>query len=304
MAENNHDVIIKFRVEDFPIRVKDFPECVGFVAHVSPNTGETVLPWHEDESEADIRLRFARTGVDTAGATSVHAREAREIPSELHNGAMFAILSVLQNPELIEAAGDHKINFEFARDEGVALEALHLPEKATVATIGGPESGTDSESLEAQAAQMQPFDSFEFSYCVAKSRRALDGTTIIDMANGTDSPIRITEGLSIAGNGGCISFADPMVEGANPREIILPVRALPVGHYPPGTWQDVTVFRRDGQLFLHPTGNLTIQDSLNPINPTEPPLAVRIQNLPLPLKIAAASGLGLVTIALLALLIL
>ena len=304
MAENDHDVIIKFRIEDFPIRVKDFPESVGFAAHVSASTGETVLPWHEDESDADIRLRFARTGVDTASATSVHAREAREIPSELHNGAMFAILSVLQNPELIEAAGDHKINFEFARDEGVALEALHLPEKATAAAIGGPDSGADGGSLATQAAQMLAYDSFEFGYFVAKSRRALDGATTIDMADGTDSPIRINEGISIASNGGCICFADPLVSGANPREIILPVRALPVGHYPPGSWQEVTVFRRDGQLFIHPTGNLTIQESLNPISPNEPSLAARIQDLPLSVKIAAASGFAVVTIALLAILIL
>jgi hypothetical protein len=299
MAEKNHDVIIKFRIEDFPIRVKDFPESVGFVAHVSLDKGETVIPWHEDESEADIMLRFARTGVDTAGATSVHAREAREIPSELHNGAMLAILSVLQNPELIEAAGDHKINFEFARDEGVVFETLHLPEKATPLPI----SGSDGGSPAAQLPEMQAYDSIDFAYSIAKSRRSLDGSTVIDMPNGTDAAIKINEGIRVAADGACISITDPLASGANPREIILPARALPVGHYPTGSWQQVTLFRQDQHLYIHPTGNLTISETLNPILPIDRPFSPRTGNLPLWIKIALAVGLAMGMITTLTILI-
>lgn len=258
MSDANSPIVRLFGPEEIPVRIPDWPEGVGVAVCRAGGKTLSFQPYHTGESGMALRKRLpAEAGAALngflvypamrgIGEAKLSYSDDQRIVSELEH----ALRSM---PLLVEAVADFAINFEFAEDEGIGLDALN-----------------DSARRAAEASQAQkPRDQIPVGYlpfikpdptCEMISGAMLRpaGAAGVDLILAPDRLARTREmaaevtvmvredSLRVA-----IPLAGVLVNGALPAVVRLPVGALMMGQSagkPVPAW----VLRRGAYLFVAP----------------------------------------------------
>ncbi|MFC0281193.1 hypothetical protein ACFOHK_07610 [Falsigemmobacter intermedius] len=129
MADHHAPIVRLFGPGELPVRIPDWPEAVGLA--VCRVEGKTLafVPWHVSEKPQVLRRRLVNEAGPALQGFVFYPAAKGSTPVTLPPGEDARILGELDSamrglPRLLEEANDFAINFEFAAEEGLSLDAL------------------------------------------------------------------------------------------------------------------------------------------------------------------------------------
>ncbi|RRH75794.1 hypothetical protein [Falsigemmobacter faecalis] len=259
MADQHAPIVRLFGPGDLPVRIPDWPEAVGIAVCRAEGKTLAFMPWHISEKPQVLRRRLSHEAGPALHGFAFYPAFKGSPAVTLPPGEDARILGELDSalrglPRLLEEAGDFAINFEFAADEGLSLDALSDVNRRKV-------------ELSARAAQTTITDQLPVGYVpfvkadpdcemIAGAMLRPAGAAGVDLvlqpnASARELPAEVVvlvreDSLRVA-----IQLGPVLVDGRLPAVLRLPTGALMLGKTG-GRPVPAMVLRRSGMLFVAP----------------------------------------------------
>jgi|GEM_PF-2942217 len=258
MADHHAAIVRLFGPAELPVRIPDWPDAVGLA--VCRVEGKTLafVPWHISENPQVLRRRLlAEAGTALQGFVFYPAMKGSPAVT-LPPGEDARILGELDSamrglPRLLEEAGDFAINFEFAAEEGLSLDALSDVNRRK-AELSAKAQTTITDQLPVGYVPFVKADPDCEMIAGAVLRPA--GAAGVDLvlqpnASARELPVDVAvlvreDSLRVA-----IQLGPVLVNGRLPAVLRLPPGALMLGKTA-GRPVPAMVLRRSGMLFVAP----------------------------------------------------